>query len=349
MSITKTFNKVSQHIYKLLRATGKQYYLRKTAKENIGSGKIDNAYKKAILDYYAPYIRVNPIFHAVYYEYTGIRDVHFIPDDIFANKIDRYYNISTKAVVLENKCYFEKMFRGVKQPITIASRINNIWIVKDKPVKFEEIKRRITNLPVVIKQACGSGGGHDVYFLEAAEPIEHFEQTIKNIHEDIIIQKPIKQHSVLAGINDSSVNTIRVLSMLTENGVKIYSCFLRCGREKAKVDNASMGGLICGVDKDTGHLRDIAFSLKDYHEQFVQHPDSGTIFKEVSIPSWEKIVELVQIAAPQVPHSRMVAWDITVDVNGTPVLIEANLNDSLVSAHQLVNGPIFKEDTGSSK
>ena len=345
MSVAKSFNRITQNTYRKLRAAGKQYYLRKTAKENLRGFKIDSVYKKEILEFYSPYVKVDPVFHAVYYEFTGIRDVRFIPDDVWANYIDRYFNISAKAVVLENKCYFEKMFHGVKQPISIAKRMNWLWFLDDVLVDYEQIKKHVEGLSIVIKQACGSGGGHDVFFLDGTEDADRFDQIIKKINNDIIIQVPLKQHAVLSEVNGSSVNTIRVLSLLTEEGVKIYSCFFRCGRGNSRVDNASMGGLIVGVDKDTGYLKEVAFSLKDYREHYTQHPDSGTVFGNVKVPSWEKIVSLVKAAAPQIPHSRMVAWDITVDEYEEPVLIEANLNDSLVSAHQLVNGPIFKDDT----
>ena len=48
---------------------------------------------------------------------------------------------------------------------------------------------------------------------------------------------------MLSEIKPSSVNTIRVLSMIRPSGkVKIYSRILRMGTNGAKVDNASSGG-----------------------------------------------------------------------------------------------------------
>ena len=60
---------------------------------------------------------------------------------------------------------------------------------------------------------------------------------------------------------------------------------------------------------------------------------------------FDKVKELVLKASYMVPHFRMVAWDVSVLEDGTPVLIEANLYDGQLDSHQIHNGPLFKKDT----
>lgn len=48
---------------------------------------------------------------------------------------------------------------------------------------------------------------------------------------------------------------------------------------------------------------------------------------------------------PQIPHFRLVSWDFSIDENGEPVLIEANLNCGGIDVNQMNNGPLFGEDT----
>ena len=164
------------------------------------------------------------------------------------------------------------------------------------------------------------------------------------ITEDIIIQKPIRQHEVLAKVNSSSVNTIRVLSLLTQREVMILSCFLRCGRKGSHVDNTSSGGFACGIDKN-GCLKKYAYTRSDYTNAITVHPDSNVVFEGLQIPSWEKLIDMVKRAHPQIPHFRMVSWDITVDAGGDPLLVEANLNDGVNRTHQVLNGPVFGDYT----
>ena len=46
-----------------------------------------------------------------------------------------------------------------------------------------------------------------------------------------------------------------------------------------------------------------------------------------------------------VPHFRSIAWDIAIDENGTPVLIEANFCRGGIDSLQVNNGPLYGKDT----
>lgn len=45
------------------------------------------------------------------------------------------------------------------------------------------------------------------------------------------------------------------------------------------------------------------------------------------------------------PHFRLVSWDIAVDNENNPVLVECNLKFGQLDFHQLNNGPLFGDDT----
>jgi hypothetical protein len=167
------------------------------------------------------------------------------------------------------------------------------------------------------------------------------EQT-KSWQEDIIIQLPVKQHQLLSAINESSVNTFRIFSLLTNEGVKIYTILLRMGRAGAKVDNGSGGGIACGIT-DEGCLKKYAYGLSG--EKFLKHPTSGLVFDGYKLPGVESVKRLVQKAHQMLPHFRLVSWDIAVDENGEAVLVEANLAKGGIEFPQLTNGPLFGNDT----
>ena len=80
-------------------------------------------------------------------------------------------------------------------------------------------------------------------------------------------------------------------------------------------------------------------------EKFDCHPTTKVKFSEVTIPSYKQVIKLVKELHPSIPSFRMVSWDIAIDENAEPILVEVNLCMGQLDFHQLNNGPIFKEDT----
>lgn len=270
-----------------------------------------------------------------------------MPNDLYINYIDPFYNDAKKAVVLENKCYFKKMFPDVKQPEIVCYRLNKYWYTDaDERVDYETIERMILEENAVfIKQAVGSSGGHGVTILENNDEIfrTEFLKIVSAITEDIIVQRSIVQHEKLSKLNSSSVNSLRIVSLLKKDEVKIYSVVLRMGIAGMRVDNESSGGVNCGV-RENGTLRSIAHT-KETEMSYQKHPTSGIRFEGYSIPSYDKVIETVKRMHPQLPHFRLVSWDFTIDEHGDPVFIEANLNCGGLHINQINNGPLFGDDT----
>ena len=239
------------------------------------------------------------------------------------------------------------LFHQIPQPLSILKRMNGIWLDGGgKPVGTLEIKEIISSEHdgMFVKEAQVSAGGHGVLFVEptskAYDEIMNFSNNVKT---DIIIQRELKQHADLAKFNSSSVNSLRIYSILNKNGsVKIYSSVLRIGVGNIKVDNYASGGVSCGIT-DKGYLKKYAYNKKG--ERVEKHPYTGVIFEGCKIPSYDKAVELVKKAHPTIPHFRSVSWDIMINEEGTPMLIEANLCRGGIDLLQLSNGPLFGEDT----
>jgi hypothetical protein len=113
------------------------------------------------------------------------------------------------------------------------------------------------------------------------------------------------------------------------------SSVVRIGRSGSRVDNQTSGGLTCGVDN--GVLRSIAHLM---YEPFEAHPDSGVRFAGVRVPAWREAVELCICAHEMVPAMDLISWDIAIDTDGHPVLIEFNTHQQALLMHQKENGPL---------
>ena len=291
--------------------------------------------------FFAPYAKVDLGAHNFYTEKTGQFHANYLPDALYYSRIDSYYNDWWESGYVDNKCFYSRMFQGIHHPETLAQRAGGLWYDGNgQLIRRSELDALLSPEPeIVAKVARSSSGGHGVHFLPGSEfaSIEG-----KYFDDDIVIQRPLQQHPGLSAINPSSVNTIRIISLLREEGVKIYSAILRIGIGGARVDNASSGGITCGIDAQ-GKLKKYAYTAAG--QRFEVHPTSGNPFEGVPIPGFEACMEIVPKLHVQVPRFHLVSWDFAVGTDGQPILIEANLHYGELDFHQLNNGPIFGEDT----
>ncbi len=325
--------KMRKHIYSRVKESTKSIVLTKEQ-------------KKEIKDFYSKYGKVSWEFHNFYLEKTGIFDVNYIPDDIYYTKIGRFYDDYLASTIVDNKCDYPRLFPGVSQPKLVACKKGGYWFVGDQIMSFEQaIDILQEEESLFIKSATSSCGGQGVKFIEKNQ-CEDYRQKIKDVIErmngDIAIQQPIVQHSDFGKLNESSVNTLRILSILRNGEVKIYSSVIRIGAAGAKVDNSCSGGMSVGITEE-GKLKEYAYYFSG--QRFTSHPDNGIVFKGYQLPSFDKAKELVKKAHLCIPHFKMVSWDIAIGEDGEPVLIEANLADGAANFHQLNNGPLFGDDT----
>ena len=347
MKISK-FLKSSYHN---LRLNYNKYMVSKASKmkkkRSIKNYELTNVQKKEIKNYYKKYHKVNLLSHYYYTEKTGNYHVNYIPDDLYFCYVDMYYNDWLLTSIIDNKCFYGRLLPNIKQPEVFAYRINNYWYDSNmKIVSLDELYKVLTNeCDLFIKKASDSAGGDGVFYLNAKEndPRNTFNEIIKRIDADIIIQRGIKQHKVLSELNSSSVNTIRVFSMLKNDGsVKIYSSVLRMGINGSHTDNLSSGGISCGI-KENGALKNVAFMSNG--DKVLFHPTTGIHFETITVPKYDEIIEIVKKNHPQLPMSRLVSWDFAVTEKNEVVLVEVNLRYGGINIHQLNNGPLFGDAT----
>ena len=311
-----------------------------------GEKPLTKEQKKQIEEFYAPYHKVNTASHELYYEKTGMFSVKFLPKFLYTNYVDEYFNARQEGKYLDNKCYYPTIFAGINQPGFAVMRMGKFWYDSNMNiVSYDEVRRIISEeKELFLKIATESYGGKGVEHISAEKGnmFEQFETYVNGVNADIIAQHPIKQHPAYSAINESSVNTIRIMSLLTEEGVKIYSAILRCGMKGKKVDNITVGGVTCGISED-GTLKKYAYNSKA--QKFEKHPTNDFVFEGYKLPYFEQAKEMVMKAHPMVPHFRLVSFDIAIGEDGEPIFVEANLCKGSAEIHEFNNGPLFGDDT----
>ena len=155
-----------------------------------------------------------------------------------------------------------------------------------------------------------------------------------------IIQSKLQQHPELAKLNPTSVNTIRVMSYRRDNEVIILYAVIRIGRKGKVVDNESSGGIKADIDLQTGRIKGLAYGNPT--EGTMPHTDSGVILDKYLIPSFSQLLDFVKDLHLRLPYFRLIGWDVSVDTNGNPILIEWNRSSDL---SQVAHGPAFGDYT----
>ncbi len=331
--------------YHKCRRIGIKRLWRKRYKARLrNTARLTAEHKIRLKEFYAPYAKVSPVFHQVYYESTGNFSEKYLPADLYFNVIDEYFNDRSEAKYLDNKCYYKKLFPGIRQPEYAIARVGKYWFDEnDNVISYEKVKEIISKeSELFIKVATDSCGGSGVSYIsrEKGDMVNQFEKF--ECKTDFIAQRALHQHKDMSAINESSVNTIRVISFLTEDEVKIYSSIVRAGQKGSKCDNSTGGGVSIGID-DNGNLKKYGYEISG--KRYDRHPTNDFVFEGHPIPSFNKVTELVKKVHPMVSHFRLVSWDICIAEDGEPVLLEANLCRGSLDVHQYNNGPLFGEDT----
>ena len=301
--------------------------------------------KRAVRSFYRPYVRrITDRYHRYYSHKNGVFRPDYLPEELYVTEIDRYFSHREEARFLDNKCYYYRLFPHIRQPELIGMRVGGTWLDGNlAPVPFGRVKEAAAGEPeLVVKRAVNSQGGYGVSFLDRKEAGAGLEALVRQIPCDLVIQRPVRQHPALSRLHPESVNTLRIVSLLTGERVKIYAVCLKIGVGKERVDNGCHGGIYCGVRPD-GRLRPIG--ITDSGRTIRRHPQLGYRFEEQRVPCLKSALELVRRAHPFLGHFRLISWDVAIDENGEAVLIEANLSLGGINDVQLCSGPLFGRDT----
>ena len=302
--------------------------------------------EKQVQAFWGSYAQIDPVFHAFYWEKSGRFCPEFIPTDLYYTKIDPFFNPSSLGRVLDNKCLYTRLFPGIPQADNILYRLGGFWFNKDwQMLSINEVLQILADEPaVVMKPATASVCGMGVRFIEGTqqEKREQFSKELEKQSGDIVVQRPFHQHKSFEALHSASVNTLRIVTLLTEDGPKVYSVVVRMGGGGERIDNAVATGLFCGVGEN-GELSSGAYRLNG--NRYEKHPTSGLVFEGHRLAGVPQAKQLVLKAATFMPVCRFVAWDVVVDESGEPHMLECNLSKGDIYYHQLTNGPIFGEDT----
>ncbi len=186
---------------------------------------------------------------------------------------------------------------------------------------LHEFQKFVSTHPKFFKKPRSGFFGIGVEQIEISPTVD-----IKSLYErlkteEAICEEIIDQHSAMAAFNESSVNSIRYVTVADAKRVFVFGIAARFGRKGRIADNFHHSGIASKVDPESGILTTSGRNAKG--EWFVFHPDSLHSIPGFQLPNWNKVKQLVSEIALLVPSVKYVGWDIAITENGCCV-IEGN-------------------------
>ena len=230
-----------------------------------------------------------------------------------SNTIVRRMNDKAYWYLFDDKATFNRLFKD---------EVNRDWIELSDELSLEDWKAFLDrNDDLICKPLEGSSGvGIERHTKEEWRGREEaFLQELRDKKIGIVEERVI-QHSKMAEMCPTSVNTIRIATLLGDKKQGIVYAFLRIGNGKV-MDNVDQGGMAARIDLESGTL--LTVGADKHGNTYTEHPMTHTPIIGFQIPYFKEACDMCLKAAQKVPQMRFVAWDVAITEKG-PVFIEGN-------------------------
>lgn len=316
--------------------------LSKVQKQEIDKLFLDNYGKKI------PYT-----WHRHYTAFTGNFDKNYFPELLFIPEFEHYMNKNKSfASVLADKNFVSLFCKsiGIKTPRVFLSKTNGIF--RNDKFEFIDYNKALDMLydlgEAFVKPTIETSSGNGCFVINIKEnkdiiSNQRIDEILEKLGDDFVIQERLICHSSISKIYDKSVNTFRVMTYIWNNQICIMPVIMRIGMGGKNVDNAHTGGMFIAINDD-GTLHKYAFT--EFKKISTKHPDTNIVYEGYEIEHFSKVLNAAKKAHSAVPQLGIISWDFTIDLEGEPVLIEANTIAGSIWLPQIAHGcGAFKDNT----
>lgn len=279
-----------------------------------------------------------------YSQLTGIKSDKYISMDLYHFYIHPCLNRREFAVAYADKNGYSVLFRGVNQPRAVVKNRNGIFFdAEERQISQSDAIALCADMQgaMIVKPTINSCDGRGVSLL-CKNSIDDIRTQLAKYGKDFIVQHRFRQHEQLARLNESSLNTVRIMTYRDLVG-RIHhlpnKAFLRIGNPGDVRDNVSAGGAMCQVFDD-GTVND---RLVHYKSIAVGSFCAFSGISDFKIPNYDKALNFAVEQHGRLPYFDFIGWDISIDEMGQPAFIEYNLPGDVGSIQQGC-GPIFEDD-----
>ena len=235
--------------------------------------------------------------------------------DMMRMKFASILNSRKDGRTFHNKYETYKRFKKYYKRELVYIRDDNDYL------RFEQFVKENDKIMLKLQDSSRGRGSKQIWAKDYKNCKVMFE-SIRKEYNRFLMEEFVQQSEATKKFNESSVNTVRVITILKRDGdVYIVDPIVRMGRKGAMDDHIGHGSIIAVVNKHTG---EVVSSGKDINNnKYEYHPDTGMKIQGVQLPRWNELIDTVKELAHIIPTVRYVGWDMALTDEGW-IMIEGN-------------------------
>lgn len=179
----------------------------------------------------------------------------------------------------------------------------------------------------------GSYGGADVVVVETEDLLTH----LKTMSGDIVMQPFVENHAFFDRYPSAASATIRITTLRNGEAIDVPASFLRMGNRDDRVVRGR--SIAVAIDPRSGAL--VGEAADERWAKLPTHPESGAPFAGHVIPGFSAARDLVLELHQALPHYAVIGWDVVIDRDGRPVVLEWNADFPGIKFCEAAVGPCF--------
>lgn len=276
---------------------------------------------------------------ALYTEIRGEFKKGWIPQDYYRFTLLKKYNPEIAIQVSEYKTLDYLLFPDFALKPLFMKIKGNFYSADGDLVNLSEIRNVLNNFgnDLVIKESHG-WQGKQISFIHSKDfSVNQFSE-----NNNFVAQPVLEQHKILRDVHPSSLNTIRVFTYLKDDGTpNLKFAVLRFGIDGSRVDNTSSGGGFTYINQN-GYCEKWGYKTLGF-KIGTKHPNTNIDFNSIKIPNYAEVLSKCLKSHKKFPYAKFVGWDVAVDIEGIPILIEWNTNTPTLWLSEALIGPLWEE------
>lgn len=248
---------------------------------------------------------------------------------LYAYRMNDYYSREVFWDKMETYKQFKPFYKREAVCVSARADYSNYMSFCERHAEF--VKKEVS-------ESCGRGVSLVDLRKDGQGADSQFEQMMDG--NKYILEELVVQSDAMARLNPSSVNTVRCLTLNTHHGIVIPWCFMKVGRMGSFVDNGGAGGILVGIDMETGRL--FEDGVDEYGRRYLAHPDTGTVFSGYPLPDWDEMLAMCKKMAIMTPKIQWIGWDLANTDQGW-VVIEGNVASEVIGPQSTTKHGIRSE------
>lgn len=229
------------------------------------------------------------------------------------NDLIKKYNKPEFGYLFRNKVEFNTLFKDF---------INREFIKVNGTPKEDVLAFMEKHQTFMAKPVMGScGKGIEKININDYDNLEDIYNYLTSDGMNFLLEEVIIQNEKVSKIYPKAINTVRIVTILTDDFTPHVICaYFRIGNGSF-VDNFNSGGMVAPVDEETGVVIDKAIDKQK--NLYDHHPLTNSLIKGFEFPDWDKALELVKNTSKLIPNMRYIGWDVAFSNKGI-TLVEGN-------------------------